>query len=111
MFEHGSFPEGAFYIHTSFQGRKVIVYGAGESFHYFKEVVMRQYGYIPLSCWIENSALATRLKGFRPFHPWTISHLPRNRRPGWWLSASVTKATLTTFSGHYDRWGFSTSSR
>jgi FkbM family methyltransferase len=47
FFEHGSFPEDAFFIHKAFQGRKIIVYGAGESFHYFKEVVMRQYGYIP----------------------------------------------------------------
>jgi hypothetical protein len=47
FFEHGSFPEDAFYIQKTFQGRKIIVYGAGESFHYFKEVVMRQYGYIP----------------------------------------------------------------
>ena len=47
LFAAGRFPEDAFYIHKAFQGRRIIVYGAGESFHYFKEVVMRQYGYIP----------------------------------------------------------------
>jgi FkbM family methyltransferase len=47
MFLRGSFPEDAFYIHKMFQNRNIIVYGAGESFHYFKEVVMRHYGYIP----------------------------------------------------------------
>ena len=47
LFEQGEFPDDAFYIQKAFQGRKNIVYGAGESFHYFKEVVMRQYGYIP----------------------------------------------------------------
>jgi FkbM family methyltransferase len=47
LFAQGAFPEDAFYIHKAFQGRKIIVYGGGESFHYFKEIVMRQYGYIP----------------------------------------------------------------
>ena len=47
LLEQSAFPEDAFYIHRVFRGRKIIVYGAGESFHYFKEVVMRQYGYIP----------------------------------------------------------------
>jgi FkbM family methyltransferase len=47
FFESGSFPEDAFHIHKVFFGHKIIVYGAGESFHYFKEVIIRQYGYTP----------------------------------------------------------------
>ena len=47
LLAEGAFPEDAFYIRNAFQDRKLIVYGAGESFHYFREVVMRQYGYIP----------------------------------------------------------------
>jgi FkbM family methyltransferase len=47
LFKQGEFPADAFYIRKAFQGRKIIVYGAGESFHYFKEVVIRQYGYTP----------------------------------------------------------------
>lgn len=47
LFAQGAFPEEAFYIHKVFRDRNIIVYGAGESFHYFKEVVMRQYGYVP----------------------------------------------------------------
>jgi FkbM family methyltransferase len=47
LFEKNMFPEDAFYIDKALGGRKIIVYGAGESFHYFKEVVMRGYGYIP----------------------------------------------------------------
>ncbi len=42
-----AFPLDAFYIHQAFQRRKLIVYGAGESFHYFKEIVMRRHGYMP----------------------------------------------------------------
>jgi FkbM family methyltransferase len=47
MFAYEAFPEEAFYIQKVFPGRKVVVYGAGESFHYFKEVVIRRYGYVP----------------------------------------------------------------
>ncbi|SPF48671.1 putative Methyltransferase FkbM family [Syntrophobacter sp. SbD1] len=47
LFAQDAFPHDAFYIDKAFQGRKIIVYGAGESFHYFKEVVMRRYGYTP----------------------------------------------------------------
>lgn len=47
LFERGAFPEDAFFIRKVFRDRKIIVYGAGESFHYFKEVVMRGYGYLP----------------------------------------------------------------
>lgn len=47
LFAQGAFPCAAFYIDRVFPGRKVIVYGAGESFHYFKEIVMRWHGYIP----------------------------------------------------------------
>lgn len=42
-----SFPADAFYLNKEFAGKKIIVYGAGESFHYFKEIVMRRYGYTP----------------------------------------------------------------
>ncbi len=41
------FPGDSFFIQRAFRNRRLIVYGAGESFHYFKEVVMRQFGYIP----------------------------------------------------------------
>lgn len=47
LFANDGFPEDAFYIHKTFKDRKIVVYGAGESFHYFKEIVMRRYGYLP----------------------------------------------------------------
>jgi len=46
-FAQNKFPEDAFYIGHTFENRTIVVYGAGESFHYFKEVVIRQYGIIP----------------------------------------------------------------
>jgi len=47
LLSQDEFPDDAFYIHKMFKNRKIIVYGAGESFHYLKEIVIRQYGYIP----------------------------------------------------------------
>jgi FkbM family methyltransferase len=47
LFSASAFPADAFYIDQAFQGREIIVYGAGEAFHYFKEIVMRRYGYRP----------------------------------------------------------------
>lgn len=47
LFLQDAFPSNAFFVDNVLKGRPIIIYGAGESFHYFKEVVMRQYGYIP----------------------------------------------------------------
>jgi len=47
FFEGGRYPDSAFFIDRVLKDKKIIVYGAGESFHYFKEIVMRRYGYIP----------------------------------------------------------------
>jgi FkbM family methyltransferase len=47
LFAPGAFPENGFYLDRVFKDKKIIVYGAGESFHYFKEIVMRRYGYVP----------------------------------------------------------------
>lgn len=47
LFSRGTFPPDAFFIDEAFRDRPLVIYGAGESFHYFKEVVIRQYGYTP----------------------------------------------------------------
>jgi len=47
LFEEGTFPHDAFYIDRVLGGRKIIVYGAGEGFHWVDEIVMRIYGYVP----------------------------------------------------------------
>ncbi|MGC9196055.1 MAG: FkbM family methyltransferase [Syntrophobacteraceae bacterium] len=47
LFAATAFPENAFYIDRVFKNKRIIVYGAGESFHYFKEIVMRRCGYVP----------------------------------------------------------------
>ena len=47
LFASGAFPEDAFYLDKELRDRKIVIYGAGESFHYFKEIVLLQYGFIP----------------------------------------------------------------
>lgn len=69
LFEQGAYPEDAFYIHRVFRGKKIIVYGAGESFHYFKEVVMRQYGYIPSVVLDKKFNRGDRFEGIPAFSP------------------------------------------
>ncbi len=69
LFAHGRFPEDAFYIQKAFHGLKIIVYGAGESFHYFKEVVMRQYGYVPSAVLDRKFRHGDTFEGIPAFSP------------------------------------------
>jgi FkbM family methyltransferase len=69
MYQQGSFPDDAFYIHKTFQNRNVIVYGAGESFHYFKEVVMRQYGCVPSAMIDRKFSSGDRFEGIPAYSP------------------------------------------
>jgi FkbM family methyltransferase len=69
MFLRGAFPDDAFYIHKAFQNRNIIVYGAGESFHYFKEVVMRQYGVIPSAVLDRKFRKGDTFEGIPAFSP------------------------------------------
>jgi len=47
LFETDDFPKDAFFLDQIFNDQEIVVYGAGESFHYFKETVINQYGYMP----------------------------------------------------------------
>lgn len=47
LFEQLDFPANAFYGDRTFGGRKIIIYGAGEGFHWVQEILMRHYGYEP----------------------------------------------------------------
>lgn len=49
LFDHDEFPKDAFFIDRKFEGRKIIIYGAGECCHWFVEVVMRIHGYMPVA--------------------------------------------------------------
>lgn len=69
IFEQGSFPQEAFFINKVFSGRKIIVYGAGESFHYFKEIIMRRYDYIPSVVLDRKFCIGGMFEGIPAFPP------------------------------------------
>jgi hypothetical protein len=41
------YPADAFFGSKVFAGRRIIIYGAGEGFHWVQEILMRHYGYRP----------------------------------------------------------------
>ncbi|MBT8342143.1 MAG: FkbM family methyltransferase [Desulfatitalea sp.] len=47
LFEKSDFPADAFYADKMLDGREIIIYGAGEGFHWIVEILMRQYGFMP----------------------------------------------------------------
>jgi FkbM family methyltransferase len=82
MFLRGAFLDDAFYIHKIFQNRKIIVYGAGESFHYFKEVVMRQYGFIPSAVLDRKFRKDDTFEGIPAFSPLDYQPSAEERETG-----------------------------
>lgn len=82
LFEPAAFPEDAFYLDKVFRGRKIVVYGAGESFHYFKEVVMRQYGYAPSVVLDKKFSRGAVFEGIAASSPLDYRPSPEDKREG-----------------------------
>ena len=91
LFARGGFPDDAFYIHKAFEGRKIIVYGAGESFHYFKEIVMRRYGYIPSVVLDRKFSHGDTFEGIPAFSP--LEYRPSAGRKAEWSGGRVPGQT------------------
>ena len=49
LFQQSEFPADAFFATRVFDGRRLIIYGAGEGFHWVEEILMRHYGYQPVA--------------------------------------------------------------
>jgi FkbM family methyltransferase len=47
LLDQGAFPEDAFSCSKLFKGRKIVIYGAGDGFHWISEIFMKLYGYQP----------------------------------------------------------------
>lgn len=47
LFGETTFPENAFFASKVLDGKEIIIYGAGEGFHWVAEILMRHYNYIP----------------------------------------------------------------
>lgn len=69
LFNNTRFPEDAFYLDKFFEGRKIVVYGAGESFHYFHEVVMKRHGYKPAAVLDRKFRSGDSFMGIPAFSP------------------------------------------
>ncbi len=69
LFAAGAFPEDAFHLDKVLGDRKLVVYGAGESFHYFKEIVMARYGYVPCAVLDRRFRRGDTFEGVPAFSP------------------------------------------
>src|SRR3990172_9170043 len=69
LFEQGGFPDDAFYLNKVFDGRKIIVYGAGECCHWFVEIVMKIHGYIPAAVLDKAFKRGDTYEGIPAFSP------------------------------------------
>jgi len=69
IFEREDFPSQAFYLDRVFECKKMVVYGAGEAFHYFHEIVMRRYGYRPVAILDERFCSGEHFAGIPAYSP------------------------------------------
>jgi FkbM family methyltransferase len=67
--EQRNFPADAFFASKSFDGRKIVIYGAGEGFHWVQEVLMRHYHYDPWIVLDRRFSRGDTLEGFPAFSP------------------------------------------
>lgn len=69
LFNNTSFPENAFYSEKVFSDREIIVYGAGEGFHWIQEIFMREYGYRPTILLDQAFTSGGMIDGIRCYTP------------------------------------------
>jgi|WetSurMetagenome_2_1015567.scaffolds.fasta_scaffold00092_32 FkbM family methyltransferase len=80
LLEQGDFPEDAFYIQKAFEGRKIIVYGAGECCHWFVEVVMKIHGYMPVALLDRAFSQGATYEGIPAFSPFDYHPTEEEKR-------------------------------
>jgi FkbM family methyltransferase len=69
LFHQKVFPDYSFFIHKVFEGRKIIVYGAGECCHWFVEVVIRLHGYWPTVVLDKKFSAGGKYEGIPAYAP------------------------------------------
>jgi FkbM family methyltransferase len=69
LLEQKAFPEDAFYAKKVFDGRKVVVYGAGECSHWFMEIIMKMHDYTPLAVLDQKFSRGDTYEGIPAFSP------------------------------------------
>jgi len=80
LFQLDDFPENAFYSGNIIGGRELIVYGAGEGFHWIQEIFMREYGYQPSICLDRKFQNETRIDGIRCLAPEKFIPTPKQKQ-------------------------------
>jgi FkbM family methyltransferase len=74
LFDQDTFPDDAFYAKTTFEGRQIVVYGAGECSHWFMEIVMKMYGYKPVAILDQRFTRGQTYEGIPAYSP--MEYLP-----------------------------------
>jgi FkbM family methyltransferase len=67
--EQDAFPADAFYGYKAFADRKIIIYGAGEGFHWVQEILMRHYGFMPSVVLDRRFTCGESYEGIQAFSP------------------------------------------
>jgi len=74
LFRAKCYPLDAFFIDKAFSNHSVILYGAGESSHWFVEIVMKIHGYIPSIVLDRRFKSGDQYEGVPAFSP--LDYLP-----------------------------------
>ncbi|MGC8490164.1 MAG: FkbM family methyltransferase [Syntrophobacteraceae bacterium] len=69
LFDRMDFPPDAFFAEKALGGRKIIIYGAGEGFHWVLEILMRHYHYRPSLVLDRRFKRGDTFEGFPAFSP------------------------------------------
>jgi len=82
LFEQGAFPADASHIKKVLQGRKIIVYGAGECCHWFVEVAMNIHGFMPVAVLDRTFHAGDTYEGIPGFSPLEYKPTEEEQREG-----------------------------
>ena len=80
LFVAHEFPPDAFYGARVFGNRPIIVYGAGEGFHWIEEILMRFYGWMPSLVLDRRFGTGDLFKGIPACSPDQYSPTPNEQR-------------------------------
>ena len=69
LFKGKDYPEDAFYLEKNLGRRTIILYGAGESAHWFVEVVIKGYGFTPYIVLDRRFTEESTFEGIPAIHP------------------------------------------
>jgi FkbM family methyltransferase len=69
LFNEPDFTDDAFFINKVLSGRNVVLYGAGESSHWFVEIIMKMYNIVPVAVLDQKFTANDKFEGIDAFSP------------------------------------------